>query len=277
MGHFFKTRAFIAMCVLAVLLLGLGLLSMAGRGRVTIVEDIVGMIVTPLQRASNRLVGAAGNFKKVFTEYDQLQADYAALQEQLAQAQEQLRDAEEDIVENKTLRGALGLAEENPDMKFVSAHVSGSDLDGYSQTLTLNKGSVHGVKAGDMVVTGEGIVGYISEVGTTWCKVITILDPSCEIGVILTRTGQASVLKGDATLSAEGRCKASYLKNDVTLTVGDNVETSGIGGLFPEGLFVGRVREVKSETTGLSQYAIIEPAVQIKDLDTVLIITEFLE
>ncbi|MBR5783293.1 MAG: rod shape-determining protein MreC [Clostridia bacterium] len=276
MGHFFRSRAFIGMCIIAVLLTGLGLLSMSERGRVTIIEDFVGIVITPLQKASNRLVKAAGNFKKVFTEYDLLQEENTALKEQLAAAEDQLRDAEEDIVENKTLRGALGLAEENPDMQFVSAHISGSDMDSYAQTLTLDCGSVHGVSARDMVVTGEGIVGYVSEVGTTWCKVMTILDPSCEIGVVLTRTGTAAVLQGDATMSADGRCKTAYLKNDITLTVGDSIETSGIGGLFPDGLFVGRVREIKSESTGLSQYAVVEPAVDIKNISTVLIITEFL-
>ena len=263
------------MCIIAVFMLGLSLLSMANRGKVTIFEDILGIIVTPIQKASNRLVGAAGNFKKVFTEYDALEAENQQLKEQLAEAQEQLRDAEGDVLENKTLRGALSLAEEKPDLSFVSARISGRDMDGYSRTITLDQGSVHGVAARDMVVTGDGIVGYVSEVGTTWCKVVTILDPSSEIGVRLTRTGESAVLQGDSSLAADGRCKASYLKNDVTLSVGDNVETSGVGGLFPDGLMVGRVREIKSESTGLSQYAVIEPAVNINDLTTVLIITDF--
>ncbi len=275
MNHFFKTRAFIAMCIIAAMMLGLSLLSMAERGKVTIFEDIFGIIVTPLQKASNRLVGAAGNFKKVFTEYDELNEENKQLKEELADTRAQLRDAQEDILENKTLRGALNLAEEHPDLTFASAHVSGRDMDGYAQTLTLDKGSVHGIASRDMVVTGEGVVGYVSEVGTTWCKVITILDPSSQIGVTLTRTGEASVLRGDAALAHKGHCKASYLKNDVTLLVGDSVETSGIGGLFPQGLMVGRVRETKSESTGLSQYAVIEPAVDIQSLSDVLIITDF--
>jgi rod shape-determining protein MreC len=238
-------------------------------------EDFLGIIVTPIQKASNRLVGAAGNFKKVFTEYDELKEENKQLKEKLSDTEEQLRDAEEDVLENQTLRGALGLSEEHPELTFVSAHVSGRDMDGYSQTLTLDQGSVHGVSDHDMVVTGEGVVGYVSEVGTTWCKVITILDPSSQIGVVLTRTGESAVLQGDAALAPDRRCKASYLKNDVTLSVGDSVETSGIGGLFPEGLMVGRVREIKSESTGLSQYAVIEPAVNVDTLSTVLIITDF--
>ena len=275
MGNFFKTRAFIGMCIVAVLMLGLSLLSMADSGRVTIFEDLLGAIVTPIQKASNRLVGAAGDFGKVFTEYGTLQQENEQLKKELADAKGQLRDAEQYIVENKSLRSIIGLAEEKQDLSFAMAHVTGKELGSYSQTMTLDKGSLHGIEPKSMVITGEGIVGYINEVGSTWCKVTTILDPACEIGVLLTRSGQAAVLQGDTTLSPDGRCKASYLKNDVTLAVGDNLETSGIGGIFPDGLFVGRVKEIKSEATGLAQYAIIEPAVNIKEVETVFIITDF--
>ncbi len=275
MGNFFKSRAFIAMCIIAVLLIGLSLLSMSERGRVTIFEDVFGIIVTPIQKASNRLVSAAGDFGAVFTQYDQLQQENKQLKEQLTQAQEKLRDTEQYIVENKSLRSIIGLVEEKQDLELAMAHVTGSDLGGYSQTLTLDKGSLQGIKDKSLVIAGEGVVGYISEVGATWSKVTTILDPTCEIGVLLTRTGHSAVLQGDTTLSPEGRCKASYLKNDITLSVGDDLETSGIGGIFPGGLFVGRVKEIKSEATGLSQYAIIEPAVNIAKTDTVFIIKNF--
>ncbi len=275
MGKFFRTRAFIAMCIIAVLLLGLSLLSMSERGKVSIFEDIFGIIVTPLQKASNRLVGASGNFKRVFTEYDTLQQENENLKEQLAQVKEQLRAAEQDIMENKTLRGALKLAEEHPEFTFTSAHVSAMNLDGYTQSLTLNKGSVHGIHRRDLVITGEGVVGYVSDIGTTWCKVTTILDSSLELGVVLTRTGQTAVLQGDATLATDARCRLSYIKNDITLSVGDTIETSSVGGLFPEGLLVGSIREIQSDPSGLSQYAIVEPAVAVNELDTVLVITDF--
>lgn len=275
MGNFFRTRAFIGMCIVAVLLLGLSLLSMADSGRVTILEDVVGAVITPIQKASNRLVKASGDFVKVFTEYEDLLAENKKIKEELANAQAELRDAEQYIVENKSLRGIIGLAQEQQDLEFALAHVTGKELGGYSQTMTLDKGSLQGIEPKSLVITGEGIVGYINEVGSTWCKVTTILDPTCEIGVVLTRSGQAAVLQGDTTLSPDGRCKASYLKNDVTLAVGDNLETSGIGGIFPDGLFVGRIKEIKSEASGLSQYAVIEPAVNIKEVETVFIITNF--
>lgn len=275
MGKFFRTRAFIAMCIIAVLMLGLCLYSMTGREKVSVFENIFGIIITPIQKASNRLVSASGNFNAVFTEYDTLKAENEQLQEKLNEAEEKLRQAEQHTVENKSMREMLGIAEEREDMKFAMAHVIARGQNGYSQTLTLDKGSLQGLSAKDMVITGSGIVGYISEVGLTWAKVTTILDSSCEIGVILTRTQDAGVLQGNTELAKDGRCKIAYLKNDVSLTVGDSAETSGVGGIFPKGLFVGRIKEIKSETTGLAQYAVIEPAVSINELDTVFVVTEF--
>ena len=275
MGKFFRTRAFIAMCIIAVLLIGLCLYSMTGRQRVSVFESIVGAIVTPIQKASNRLVSAAGNFKAVFTEYDQLKEENEALKKELNETSAKLRDAEQDMVENKSMHEMLKIAEENENFSFAMAHVTAYEQTGYSQYITLDKGSLAGISAKDMVMTGDGVVGYVSEVGATFCKVTTVLDSSCEIGVTLTRTQDAGVLQGEMTLAKAGTCKVSYLKNDITLTVGDSVETSGVGGIFPKGLFVGRVKEIKSESTGLSQYAVIEPAVSIDRLDTVFIVIDF--
>lgn len=275
MGKFFRTRAFIAMCIIAAFLLGLALYSMTTRTHVSPLEDICGILITPLQKASNRLVSAAGNFKAVFTQYDELKNQNEALREKLNETEAKLRDAEQYVIENKSLREINHIVEQNEDIKLTMSHVTGSDLEGYNQTLTLDKGSLQGIALKDMVITGNGIVGYVSEVGASWCTVTTILDPACRVGVVLTRTQNAAILQGDVTLATAGLDKVSYLKNDVSLAVGDSIETSGIGGIFPKGLFVGRIKEIKSEATGLSQYAVIQPAADIRALDTVFIVTEF--
>ncbi len=275
MGRFFRTRAFIAMCIIAALLLGMSLYSIASRDKVSLFESVFGAVFVPIQRASNRLVSAAGNFKAVFTEYDALKEENASLKEQLADVSAKLRDAERDSVENKHMREILGIAEEREDLTFTMAHITAKEQTGYSRTVTLDRGSFSGIHPKDMVMTADGIVGYVSEVGVSWCKVVTILDASCEIGVTLTRTQQSGVLQGEILLAEQGLCKISYIKNDVTLAVGDSAETSGVGGIFPKGLFVGRVKEIKSEASGLAQYAVIEPAADIMSVETVFVVTQF--
>ncbi len=92
---------------------------------------------------------------------------------------------------------------------------------------------------------------------------------------MISRTQDIGVLEGDFALAAEGNCKVSYLENNVQLNSGDSVITSGIGGIFPAGLMIGNVQEIKPETHGISQYAVIEPTVDIGALKNVLIITDF--
>ena len=169
----------------------------------------------------------------------------------------------------------LGIAEEHADFKFAACLVVGSDQNGYSHTLTLNKGSADGLEKRDLVMTADGVVGYINELGLTWSKVTTVLDSSCEIGAIVTRTQDVGVLDWDYTLSEDGLLKLAYLDAGVVLNSGDAVETSGVGGVFPKGVLIGRVRELRTESHGISQYAVLEPAVDVDAVGTVFVITNF--
>ena len=119
------------------------------------------------------------------------------------------------------------------------------------------------------------MVGFVNEVGLNWSKVITVLDSSCEIGAIVTRTQDVGVLDWDYALSEQNLLKLAYLNTDVVLHNGDSVETSGIGGMFPKGILLGRVRELKAESNGISQYAVLEPAVDVDAVKTVFVITDF--
>lgn len=275
MRDFFTSKTFIAICVIAVLLLAMMTVSSVDRGKVTVFEDLVGMIVTPVQNIVTTISDKSGDFVAIFSEHDELVNENERLRERVAELEQSARDAEAARLENEALKGILDIKQDNPDFKFCPALVVATDQSGYSYTVTLNAGSVDGIKKRDVVITPDGVAGYVSEVGTTWCKVTTILDSSCEMGVMITRTQDIGVLEGDFSLAADGLCKVSYLSNDVQLSSGDSVVTSGIGGIFPAGLVIGNIQELKPESHGISQYAITAPAVDIAGLDNVFVITEF--
>ncbi|MCX7714706.1 MAG: rod shape-determining protein MreC, partial [Clostridia bacterium] len=77
---------------------------------------------------------------------------------------------------------------------------------------------------------------------------------------------------GDVALSKRGYCKMSFMDKNASVVVGDMVETSGLGGVYPPGILVGRVREIKSDNAGAMQYAVIEPAADLNNLHEVLVI-----
>lgn len=275
MKNFFKTKTFVAICIVATLLLGMTVLDTASNGHLSFLENLAGTLVTPVQNFCATVAKYNGNLIRAYTEYEALEEENAKLKSELASIGTLIRDAEEYANENQSLKAMLGIAESHPDFKFASCLVVGSDQNGYSHTLTLNKGSADGLQKKDLVMTADGVVGYINELGLTWSKVTTVLDSSCEIGAIVTRTQDIGVLDWDYTLSEEGLLKLAYLDTGVVLTGGDAVETSGVGGVFPKGILLGRVRELRTEGHGISQYAVLEPAVDVKTVRTVFVITNF--
>ena len=275
MKAFLKTRTFIAICIAAVMLLCMMVLDTAAHGHMTIFENIGGTLITPVQNFCSTVLKYGGNLVRAYTDYEELEAENAKLKNELASAAQLIRDAEGYANENKSLKAMLGIAEEHADFEFATCLVVGSDQNGYSHTLTLNKGSADGLKKKDLVMTADGVVGYINELGLTWSKVTTVLDSSCEIGAIVTRTQDVGVLDWDYALSEQGLLKLAYLNTGVVLNSGDAVETSGVGGVFPKGVLLGRVRELKTESHGISQYAVLEPAVNVDAVSTVFVITNF--
>lgn len=277
MKNIFQSKTFIAMCIIAVLLLGMMAVSASERGKVTFIEDIVGIFITPIQNFCTTIYSKGGDFIGIFTEHKQLVEENEKLKTELASVSRALRDAQQYKIENESLRKMLEIKTEHSDFQFEPSLVVASEQSGYSHTLTLNKGSASGVAKRDIVITADGLVGYVSELGTTWCKVTTVLDSSCEIGALIPRTQDIGVLEGDFSLAVSGNCKLSYLGNEVQLSAGDSVVTSGIGGVFPSKIMIGNIVEIKPETHGISQYAVIDPAVDFNELKNVYIVTDFTE
>ena len=128
----------------------------------------------------------------------------------------------------------------------------------------------------DCVIDQYGnLVGVVTEVGSNWALVSTVLDPDVELGGRVARTDDEAILEGDFALMLEGLLKLSYLPEDTQLVSGDQVITSGLGEVFPEGLVVGNVTGLFTEADGISRYAQVEPAADLDSVRYVYVITDF--
>ena len=130
------------------------------------------------------------------------------------------------------------------------------------------------------VITKDGIVGCVTEVGLTWCKVSTILEDARSVGVLAPRSGASGILEGEYIYRENGTCKLTFLDGDARnakVAVGDRVETSGTGSVYPAGLTVGRITELKADAATRSLIATVEPAVDFSDLGYVMIVTGYKE
>ncbi len=114
----------------------------------------------------------------------------------------------------------------------------------------------------------------IEEVGLTYSRVITIYDPGLNIGAYVSRTRDTGIVVGAVELSQEGQCKMTYLPRDSGAAIGDTVLTSG-GNVFPKGLKIGSIKEIRQEDHGVSLYAVIEPFAFAYGVKDVFVITSF--
>ncbi|MDO5142701.1 MAG: rod shape-determining protein MreC [Eubacteriales bacterium] len=258
----------VVLCILSALYSGVS-------GKPSPVTRAVGWVVTPVQRVVTGVTGFFGKGLGYFTEFDDLKAENEALHRQIREMEQTVRDAQLALEENARLRQQQGQPARARDLTTVEAEVIARNPGDWATTLTLDKGSDHGVEPGDLVMTVDGMVGYVSEVSSNTCEITTVIDVEMQCGALITRTRETAIAEGNYDLMAEGALRLSYLTEDAQVVIGDTVETSGRGGLFPKGILIGTVESVLPETNGISYYAVIKPFVDAETVSSVSIITAF--
>lgn len=240
-----------------------------------VLPNLAGIIASPFRSAaavSDRVSGWAA----YLTEFDALKEENEQLKQKIAGMEETVRQAEADREENVRLRELSGLREQRRDLHFESARILVGDTSNWSSMLTVNKGTVHGVEVGDCVVTEAGyLVGVVTEAGSNWSTVRTVLDSETSIGALVFRSGATTVAQGDFALMNEGRLALNYLGTEPDVVSGDLVVTSGLADYYPSQLVIGYVEEVRSSDNGLSQYAVLRPEAELSGLTQVFIVTSF--
>lgn len=275
MRDFFKSLHFkILLAVLVVLVTFLLRAAYMG-GLGTMGSYALGLVVTPLQQVSSRVSYAVTGVLDTLFRAGEYRDENERLREELRQLREQLVDYETVKQENEQYRQFLELKDKNKDFQFELATVIGRSPDARFYSFTIDKGTIDGVALRDPVITADGLVGYISEVGPTYAQVITILDPTLHVGASDARTRDTGIVIGTVALAEQGKCKLSYIDRESAVSRGDIVTTSGVGGIFPKGLMIGVVEEVQVESHGMSLYAVLEPVVDIPSVKDVLVITDF--
>lgn len=201
----------------------------------------------------------------------------AELKEENAELRQQLVDYDEIKQTNEWYSEILGLHEENPEYTFASGRVIGRDPADYYGNFTIAAGQNAGVSVNDPVVATDGsLVGVIEEVGLTYAKVRTILDPSVNVASQVSRTGDTAYTAGSTVeLARRNELKMTTLERTSSAALGDYVVTSGIGGVYPGGLLIGSVTRIQSATDGMTLNAEVELFADIYNLKQVMVITSF--
>ncbi len=274
MRDFFTSRAF-AVLILVVLLCMGSVLYTGTSGDSNPVSGVLRVAVAPLHKGFSWLTGSITHGIAYFTDYDAIKAENEELRKKLREAELQLRDAQIALDENDRLRSLAGIKERNRSFEFEVAEVIAHSVGDWQSSLTLDKGSMHDVQEGDLVITEDGMVGFVAVVAPNYCEVTTVIDTEMQAGALITRTREVTIAEGDYTLIDSGELRLSYLKQDADIVIGDTVETSGRGGLFPKGIMIGTIEQILPEEHGMSNYAIVKPFVDVDKVSHVFIIKDF--
>ena len=239
-------------------------------------RNAAGVIASPFRAAGSAVAGWFGGIGDHFDKVADLQQENDDLRAQVADLERQLRQAQKESEENQRLRDLLELQSQRRDLKTVSARITERSVSNWASTLTLTRGTSAGVAIGDCAIDEYGnLVGVVTDAGLNWCAVTTILDTTSSIGATVFRTEQVAVAQGQLGLMSEGQLALTYVDEPDKLIAGDLVVTSGLGGYYPSGLPIGTVTELRTDTGGLTQYAVLSPKADIVALTQVFLITEF--
>lgn len=171
--------------------------------------------------------------------------------------------------ENQFLREALNF-ESELSHEFLVAEVIGRSPSNWEKTITLNRGTAHGITSGMAVVTRTGIVGTVINTSRFTSTVLLIVDAQSATGGLIQDTGELVLIEGDQR--NEGYLLVTPTGRDNVVEVGDVVVTSGLSRIYPKNLPIGKITQVESKQFDLSFEAILEPFVDFTRLEYVLVI-----
>lgn len=237
-------------------------------------KDILREILAPLQQSFTILGRRWQEGVRAAKKLNDLAEQNRRMEIELVYLRNQVRELRALEVENQELRKQLDFAR-RPERILLPCEVIGRNVSGWWHTVRINRGLADGLKEGTAIITTDGLIGRVLEISAHAADVLLISDPSSKVSARLPRTGAFGIVRG-AGANAAGRvsCVMDYLNKDIPILEGDEVVTSGLGGIFPKGLLIGYVERVSRDKGVLYQTAEIVPKADLSLLTYVFAVVE---
>jgi rod shape-determining protein MreC len=262
-----KIRRFVLL--VTVLLACLGLLTLQSRGYGARAADALALVTTPVQSVLAAIPRAAFGLWSAYLDWKGVLAENRRLRHEVQGLRVDALWVTDAVDENRRLRRLLDLRNRLP-VTTLAGEVIARDWGGWVRSLTINRGRGNDVKRLTAVISTEGLVGRIVDVRTGASIVQALTDPSSTVGAHARRTRTPGIVEGEP----RGTIRFKYMARDgAGIAVDDVIVTSGLGGLFPRGIPIGRVRAIDDRGSALFHYAQLAPAVDFGRIDEVLLLT----
>jgi rod shape-determining protein MreC len=232
-----------------------------------VVERAVMTVFAPAMKPASRASGFVEQFWDNYIDLVDVHQENLRLREMIKGLNARIMAGNEALLTSQRLMGLLDM-KKAVDEPTIAASVIGEDASSWFRTLLIDRGSMSGLKDGMAVVAADGIVGQIVKVAPSTSRVLLLTDHASGVAATIQRSRARGVVKG----KGEGMCSMELTTREEDVKVGDQVISSGIGGVFMKGLPIGEVTMVKRGEYGIFQTVTIRPAVNIAHLEEVLVI-----
>jgi rod shape-determining protein MreC len=236
---------------------------------VAFTRQAVLMAVSPVIKVTAVVLGSVGQVWQDYIDLRTVRKENLQLRREAAIRERRVSQLEEQALETQRLQGLLAIRDASR-ADFLAARVVGRDTSNWFKTILIDRGSSVGIRRNLPVIAPDGLVGRVLEVTPTLSKVQLLTDPVSAAGGLVQRTRVAGIVFGNL----EAGLVVRYLPQLADVAVGDEMITSGLGGVFPKGIPVGRVVAVERRSGALFQEATLQPKVDLSRLEEVLILLQ---
>ena len=211
MSFFARNKLKIILGIITVFFVIIMALSSIPKDSTGFVSNFFGMLISPVQKCVNIVVSSTDDFMTFVFNMKNFENENIKLKEELSSLYNKVRETEDLKKENETLRSMLDLKSRDTVYDLAACEIISREADNWYCLFTLDKGEDNGIAKNNAVITADGLVGHVYEVGKNWAKVITIVDSTSSVGAVLKRTGDTAIAEGSLDFQNENLCKLTYL------------------------------------------------------------------
>ena len=275
MNDFFRSKTFKIIAVLLAAVLAFFLRAVYTGGLMPALSHIGGAVATPFGEFFAGIGNGIQDFFQPIFHGRELQKENEDLQKLVDELTRRQADYDELKNQNDLYRRFFSISDSNADYTLEPATVIAHVPDDPSGSFIINIGQSQGITSGMPVITENGLVGIVGRVSERYCRVLTLMDPAVNIGVLDSTTLDTGILTGDAAMSEDNTARLTYLRLQSEAAAGDLILTSGYGEQIPQGLTVGYLSEVSLAATGLTLEGVIDHSARPENARQVFVITDF--
>lgn len=260
--------------VIVVICVALIFVSFKFEDKMAPLRSVVGNAVTPMQRGINSIGAKISEGMEYVTSLEKLVKENNELKEEIDSLSAENKLLQQDKYELENFRKLYSLDEQYAGYPKVTARVVSSDGDNWANSFIIDKGSDDGLAVNMNVMAGDGLVGIITKVNKSYSKVRSIIDDASSVAGTFLKTSDSCFVSGNLQLANQGIIEITDIDGTADIKDGYAVVTSQISNKYLPGILIGYAKDLKKDSTNITQRGYLTPAADFSKLNMVLVITQ---